>query len=70
MDAKIDGSQEKIEARIDANNENFEVLWGTLFSWMDNHQARTVSIQQGTEARIGIHQEMMEAAVRSICSES
>jgi FtsZ-binding cell division protein ZapB len=30
----------KMEARIEANNEKFEVLWDTLISQVDAHQER------------------------------
>jgi hypothetical protein len=35
-----------MEARIDANNEKFEVLPSTLVSLMDIHQAMTEAIQE------------------------
>jgi hypothetical protein len=57
-----------MEVRIDAGNEKFEVSQGTLVSWMDNYQARTMSTQEEMEARMGIHQEKMEAAVHSMRS--
>jgi hypothetical protein len=41
VDAKIDANQGKMEAEIEANNEKFEALRGTLLSQMDIHQART-----------------------------
>jgi hypothetical protein len=44
MDAKIDASQEQMEARIDANNEKLEVLWSTLIFWIDISQARTEAV--------------------------
>jgi hypothetical protein len=35
-----------IEAEIKTNNDKFEVLWSTLVSRMDIHQARTEAIQE------------------------
>jgi hypothetical protein len=35
LEAKIDANQEKLEDRIAANNEKFEVLRGNLVSRMD-----------------------------------
>jgi hypothetical protein len=49
MDAKIGSSQGKMEVRIEANNEKFEVLQGTLVSHMDIHQARPVSTQESQD---------------------
>jgi hypothetical protein len=42
VDAKIDASQEKMEAKIETNNKKCEAL---LF-WMDICQARTEAIQE------------------------
>jgi hypothetical protein len=42
----------KIKAEIRANNENFEVLQGTLVSRMDIHQARTEAMQDETDANL------------------
>jgi hypothetical protein len=53
--AKMDANQERTEAKIEANNEKFEVLRGTLVSWMDIDQARTVSIQEDMKAKMDIH---------------
>jgi hypothetical protein len=38
----METNQEKLEARIEANNEKFEVLQGALVSRMDVHQAMSV----------------------------
>jgi hypothetical protein len=42
---KADINQEmltaRLEAKIEPSNDKFEVLRGTLVSWMDIHQART-----------------------------
>jgi hypothetical protein len=45
---EMKATQERTEANlremnpeVRANNENFEVLQGTLVSWVDIHQART-----------------------------
>jgi hypothetical protein len=64
MDAKTDTNQEKTEARIDVNNEKFEVLQGTLV-----FQMKTVSTQEEIKAKIVIHQEKMKATIDSIWSE-
>jgi hypothetical protein len=48
MDAwleELEVIQEKIEAKIEANNEKFEVLQGTVVSRMDIHQPRTEFMQ-------------------------
>jgi hypothetical protein len=42
MGAKADANLSEMKAEIRSNNEKFEVLRGTLASWMDIHQARTV----------------------------
>jgi hypothetical protein len=52
-------NQEKMDSTIDANNENSEVLRGTLVSRMDIHQARTKAIQEEMKAKIDIRQERM-----------
>jgi hypothetical protein len=46
LEAIIQNNQEKMEARIDANNKKFKVLRSTLVSRMDIHQARTEAIQE------------------------
>jgi hypothetical protein len=57
-----DANQENMEARINANNEEFEVLRGTLVSRVDTHQARTKKkIQKGIIAKMDAYQERMEA---------
>jgi hypothetical protein len=58
-----------MEARIDANNDNSEVLRDTFISWMDIHQARTMSTQEEMKAKMDTHQEKMEAAIQSIWSD-
>jgi uncharacterized membrane-anchored protein YjiN (DUF445 family) len=68
-DAKIDANKDEMEGRIDANNEKSEVLQGTLVSWMDVHQARTMSTKEEIKAKVDIQQEKMEAAIHSIWSE-
>jgi hypothetical protein len=50
-----------MEARINANNENLEVLRNTLVSWMDIHKARTEPVEEEIIARMGAHQERMAA---------
>jgi hypothetical protein len=47
----MENNHEKMDARIDANNEKFEALRGTLVSRMDIHQARTVSTQEEMKPR-------------------
>jgi hypothetical protein len=44
-----------------ANNEKFEILPGTLISWMDIHQARAETIQEQMTAELDTHHERMEA---------
>jgi hypothetical protein len=44
MNAKVDVNK-KMEARIDSDNEKFEVLRGTLVCRMDIHKARAMSTQ-------------------------
>jgi hypothetical protein len=46
MMERLAAAKEKMEARIDISNEKFEVLRGTLVSWMDIHQDRTEAIQE------------------------
>jgi hypothetical protein len=46
MDAKINANQEMMEARIEANKEQYVVLQDTLISQMNIQQARTVSTQK------------------------
>jgi hypothetical protein len=69
MDAKMGTSLREMKTEIRANNEKFEVIQGTLISWMVIHQARTESIQEEMKAKMDIHQEKMEAAIHSIQSE-
>jgi hypothetical protein len=52
MDAKIAAIHEKVEARLDVNNEKFDVLRGTLVSQMDIHQARILSNQEEMKAKM------------------
>jgi hypothetical protein len=35
-----------------ANNEKFEVLQGTLISWMDIHQTRTEAMQEKSDTHL------------------
>jgi hypothetical protein len=56
-----------MEARIDMNNEKLEVLRDSLVSWLDIHQARTMSTRE-MRAKMAIHQEKMEATIHSIQS--
>jgi hypothetical protein len=50
-----------MEAKIEANNEKFEVHRGTLVSRMDANQARTKATEEDIEAKTDAHQERMEA---------
>jgi hypothetical protein len=54
--------QERMEAKIVANNEKSEVLQGTLISWMDIHHARTDANLK--EIKAG-HEMMMVAEVKA-----
>jgi phosphate starvation-inducible protein PhoH len=56
----------EMEAEIITNNENFEVIQSTPVSRMDTHRAWSLTVQAEVEAKMNIHQEMMEAAVHSI----
>jgi hypothetical protein len=47
----------RVEAKIEASNEKFEVLQDTLVSQMDIHQARTEAMKE----KMDTHQESMEA---------
>jgi hypothetical protein len=42
---------ERMPSDIEANNETFEALRGTVISRMDVHQARTQAIQEEMEAK-------------------
>jgi hypothetical protein len=68
MKAKADANLREMKGKIKPNNEKFEVLRGTLVSWMDIHQARTESTQEEMKAKIDIRQKKMEAAIHSIWS--
>jgi hypothetical protein len=35
-----------LQERMEANNEKFKILQGTLISWMDIHQTRTEAMQK------------------------
>jgi hypothetical protein len=64
--------REKMETsldNIDANNEMFKVLQGTLVSRMDIHQTRIESTEEEINTKMDIHKEMMETAIHSIRSE-
>jgi hypothetical protein len=47
--------KKNVEARIEANNEKFEVFQGTVVFQMYIHQARTVSIQEEMKGKVDIH---------------
>jgi hypothetical protein len=55
----------KIKAEIKTNNEKFEVLWSTLVSWIDIHQARREAIQEEIIAKMDAHQERIGAHVNA-----
>jgi hypothetical protein len=61
----LDAFQEEMRA----NSDEFEVLWGTLVSHMNIHQARTESTLEEMKSKMDIHQEKMEAAIHAIQSE-
>jgi DNA polymerase III delta prime subunit len=52
-----------MEAKIEANNKNFEPLRSTLLSRMHIHQARAESIQEEMESMMNRNEEKMEAAI-------
>jgi hypothetical protein len=54
----------KLEAKMDANNEKFEVLKGTLVSQMDAHQARTEAHHK-MMAMLDAHHERVKASVNA-----
>jgi hypothetical protein len=63
MTARLEASLQNMKAKIKANNEKFEVLQGTLVSWMDIHQASTEAIPEEITAKMDAHQERMEASM-------
>jgi hypothetical protein len=48
---RMKANHEKMDAKIDANNEKFEDLRGTLVSRMDNHQTTTVPLKKESKPR-------------------
>jgi hypothetical protein len=50
-----------LEVKIGANNEKFEVLRGTLISWLDAHQAKTEANHEEWMVAMKASQERMEA---------
>jgi hypothetical protein len=50
--AEMNAMEERMEAKIEANNEKFQVLQGTLVSWMDINQVRTGAMQAKTDASL------------------
>jgi hypothetical protein len=44
--AEMNAMEERMEAKIEANNEKFEALQGPLVSWMDILQDRTEAMQE------------------------
>jgi hypothetical protein len=68
LDAKMDANQQKMEARLEANNKKFEVLQSTLstlVSWMDIHQARREAVQEEIIAKMDAHQERLGASMNA-----
>jgi hypothetical protein len=59
----------RLEAKLEANSEKFEVLQSILISRLDINQARTECTQQEMTTKMDMHQEKMEAAVHYIRSE-
>jgi hypothetical protein len=55
--------QERMEmkAAMRASNEMFEALQGSIISLRDIHQARKGAIQEEIIAKLGSHQDRMEA---------
>jgi hypothetical protein len=66
IDANLKEVTERLEVKTEANNEKFEVLRSTLVLRMDIHQPRTVSTQEEMKSTMDIHQEKMEAAIRTL----
>jgi DNA integrity scanning protein DisA with diadenylate cyclase activity len=79
--AKIKADQKemiaRLEVKIGANNEKFEVLQGALISWLDAHQAKIKAnheewmvamkaSQERTEAPIDVSLEAMKACLEKI----
>jgi hypothetical protein len=61
MLAKMEANQERMDSRIEANNEKFEVLKSTLVTQMDAHHGKTeASHEESMAARKASH-EMIEA---------
>jgi hypothetical protein len=58
-------NQAKIEARIEASNEKFEFLQGTLLSWMDAHHAKTEANHEEMMTKLDAHHERMTASVNT-----
>jgi hypothetical protein len=52
MSAEMNATEERMEAKIKADNEKFEVFQGTLVSRMDNHQAITDAIKKIMDTKI------------------
>jgi uncharacterized damage-inducible protein DinB len=58
-------NQERAKAQVEANNEKFEALRGTLRSRMDIQQVWTEAIQEEIKAKMNKNQEKMEATIGS-----
>jgi hypothetical protein len=56
----MDANHAKMEARIDVNNEKFDVR-STLASWMGIHQVRTEAVQEEIIGKMDARQERNES---------
>jgi adenine-specific DNA methylase len=63
LEDEIRTDQERMEAKIEANNEKSGVFLGPLVSRMDMHQARTKANQRETTAKMHTLIERTEACV-------
>jgi hypothetical protein len=55
----------KMEVRIEANNKKFEVLQGTLISWLDAHHAKTEANHEELMAAMKASHERMIAKMEA-----
>jgi hypothetical protein len=49
-----------MDAKIDANNEKFQVLRGTLISWTDVHNVKTEANRKELMAAMKVSRERIE----------
>jgi bifunctional pyridoxal-dependent enzyme with beta-cystathionase and maltose regulon repressor activities len=61
----IKTNQAKMVARIEANNEKFEILQGTLFSWLDVRHAKTEANPEEMMVKLDAHHERMTVSVNA-----